>query len=202
MALSLATIHTTSDLLNQTLKRLANDSDLVSELRKEVVQVLSTDDLKKIALANLKLMDSTIKQTQMMNPIAMRRITKEKVVLPTRLIFPNGQYISIDGNNMFDADIYLDPYKFDVYQYYHVQEDSKTAIKAHLISTCSENLSLGHGIHSCPGCFFVANKMKIALSSLAQPYNMFGDTVIFDPSNKLRYRRRQEELDLDSLHFD
>lgn len=98
----------------------------------------------------------------------MRRITKEKVVLPTRLIFPNGQYISIDGNNMFDADIYLDPYKFDVYQYYHVQEDSKTAIKAHLISTCSENLSLGHGIHSCPGCFFVANKMKIALSSLAQ----------------------------------
>lgn len=68
MSLSFAAIHTTSDLLGQTMTRIANDPSLAEDLRKEIVQVISTDGLTKLALANLKLMDSTMKETQRINP--------------------------------------------------------------------------------------------------------------------------------------
>ncbi|EUC47676.1 hypothetical protein COCMIDRAFT_3468 [Bipolaris oryzae ATCC 44560] len=218
MALSFAAIHTTSDLLNRTLTHLANDPNLVNDLRQEIVQVLSVDGLKKIALANLKLMDSAIKETQRITPtsaFAMRRVAKEKVVLPNGFVIQRGQYISVDMMALVDADVYPDPLKFDAYRYYRMREDPQKAMKAHLVSTTPDNLSFGLGYHSCPGRFFAANEVKIALCHLLlkydwqlapgaslEPYNMFAENVGFDPSNKLRYRRRQEELNTDSLNYD
>jgi cytochrome P450 len=69
MSLSFAAIHTTSNLLGQVITRLANEPHLITELRKEIIEVLSTERFTKAALVNLKLMDSAIKETQRLAPL-------------------------------------------------------------------------------------------------------------------------------------
>lgn len=67
MILSTVAIHTTSDLANETMLRLAQDQKLVKELRKEIVDVLQADGWKKTSLYNLKLLDSVLKESQRLN---------------------------------------------------------------------------------------------------------------------------------------
>lgn len=64
LIMSVAAIHTTSDLSNATIVQLATRPELVEELRKEIIQVLSADGWKKTSLFNLKLLDSTLKESQ------------------------------------------------------------------------------------------------------------------------------------------
>jgi cytochrome P450 monooxygenase-2 len=64
MILSTAAIHTTIDLANETILRLAQDQELVRELRREIVDVLQADGWKKTSLYNLKLLDSVLKESQ------------------------------------------------------------------------------------------------------------------------------------------
>lgn len=73
MLLSFAAIHTTSDLLSQTMMRLANEPQSIAAIREEIIQVLSTDGLTKAALANLKLMDSALKEAQRVSPGSFRK---------------------------------------------------------------------------------------------------------------------------------
>lgn len=67
--LSLVAIHTTSDLLQQTMIDLACHPELFAPLREELVQVLRSEELQKTALHSLKLMDSVVKESQRMKPV-------------------------------------------------------------------------------------------------------------------------------------
>ncbi|KAI9162666.1 Nonribosomal peptide synthetase [Paramyrothecium foliicola] len=69
ITLSLVAIHTTTDLLQQTLLNIALNPQLLEPLRREIINVLSVQGLKKTALYNLKLMDSVIKESQRLKPI-------------------------------------------------------------------------------------------------------------------------------------
>lgn len=71
ITLSLVAIHTTSDLLTETMFNIAMHKELFQPLREEVIAVLSAEGLKKTALYNLKLMDSVIKETQRMRPVIL-----------------------------------------------------------------------------------------------------------------------------------
>ncbi|RMZ71446.1 ent-kaurene oxidase [Pyrenophora seminiperda CCB06] len=215
--LSFAAIHTTSDLASQALMRLAQEPHLIAELREEIIRVIGSDGLTKAALSNLKLMDSALKETQRVKPnviLTMRREAKRKVVLPDGLTINKGDRVVVDGINMLDPEIYPNPEKFDIYRYYRMRQDPATANKAHLVSTGPENLSFGHGSQACPGRFFAANEIKIAFCHLLlkydwelapganmEPLHVVGDQTVLDPRNKLRFRRRKEELDLDTLVF-
>lgn len=57
-------IHTTSDLLQEVMIRIAQRPELFQVLRNEIVEVLGKDGLKKTALYNLKIMDSVFKEAQ------------------------------------------------------------------------------------------------------------------------------------------
>jgi cytochrome P450 len=73
--LSIAAIHTTSELLSHTMTLLANEPQYVEALRKEIIHVLRTDGLTKAALASLKLVDSALKETQRFRPSTYRKLT-------------------------------------------------------------------------------------------------------------------------------
>ena len=143
---------------------------------------------------------------------SMRRVVKEKVVLPNGFVIQKGQYVTIDGENMINPKVYPDPEKYAPYRYYRMREDPSQAMKAHLVSTHLDNLTFGRGMQACPGRFFAANEVKIALCHLLlkydwelgpgaslEPCTMVCEQVSFNPANKIRYRRRTEELDLESL---
>lgn len=73
IALSLAAIHTTTDLLTQTLLNIVQQPGLIEELRAEVIEVFRRDGMGKTALFNLKLMDSVLKETQRLKPVQMSK---------------------------------------------------------------------------------------------------------------------------------
>lgn len=70
LKLSLAAIHTSTDLISQTLLDLAEHPELIGPLRDEIDTVLATDGWTKTAMFKMKLLDSIIKETQRMKPIS------------------------------------------------------------------------------------------------------------------------------------
>lgn len=69
ITLSVAAIHTTSDLLTQLILDLAAHPSIVPALRAEIVRVLGTQGWRKTSLYGLKLLDSCIRETQRLKPI-------------------------------------------------------------------------------------------------------------------------------------
>ncbi len=74
LAMSNAAIHTTSDLLSQTILELLAHPELIQPLRDEIIEVLRIHGWTKTGLYNLKLMDSVLKETQRIKPIQMGKL--------------------------------------------------------------------------------------------------------------------------------
>ncbi|KAK1546156.1 cytochrome P450 [Colletotrichum paranaense] len=213
ISLSLVAIHTTTDLLTQTMIDLAEHPELFQPLRDELVRVLSKEGLKKTALYNLKLMDSVIKESQRMKPVLLstwRRLVMKDVTLSNGFVLRKGQKVIATNTHMWDANYYENPATYDGYRFLNMRGTDEEK-NAHLVSTSAKHPGFGHGQHACPGRFFAANEVKIALAHLLLKYDWkfpdgfkpqtvpHGMVLLPDPSATLLIRRRKEELDLDSL---
>lgn len=82
LGLSMAAIHTTTDLLTETMQNIILRPELVEDLRKEIVQVLGAEGWKKTSLYNLKLVDSVIKESQRLRPSGMSKLPAPLNQLP------------------------------------------------------------------------------------------------------------------------
>lgn len=71
ISLSLVAIHTTTDLLTQTMIDIAKHPEILGPLREEAIRVLGADGLKKTAFQKLKLMDSCCKESQRLRPVML-----------------------------------------------------------------------------------------------------------------------------------
>ncbi|PVI06500.1 cytochrome P450 monooxygenase-like protein [Periconia macrospinosa] len=217
LTLSFAAIHTTSDLLSKTMLLLANDPAQIEPLREEILRVLKKDGWSKTALYNLKLVDSTLKEAQRMMPtdrLSMRRLATKDVHLGEDITIRKGQTVMVDGTLNEDPTVYENPGKFDTYRWLRMRNTPEYANKAQFVTTSPEHLAFGHGMHACPGRFFAANEMKVALCHLLLKYDWelapgtttelftFGTANVVNPKSMLRYRKRDVEIDLESLGFD
>ncbi|KAF3007238.1 hypothetical protein E8E14_009058 [Neopestalotiopsis sp. 37M] len=214
ISLSLVAIHTTSDLLQVTVLNIARHPELFQALREEIIDVLKTHGLTKQALQNLKLLDSTIKESQRLKPVLLvtwRRAALKEIRLSNGITIRKGQRIGVSNAHMWDSAYYQDPEKFDAYRFLRMRENPAEQSSAHLVSTSEKHLGFGHGSHACPGRFFAANEIKIALCHLLLKYDWklpdnhepkpmaYGMSLIPDPRAKLLIRRRTEEIHLESL---
>lgn len=211
--LSSVAIDSTSDLLQDVMQQIARHPEIMQPLRDEIVEVLGNQGLLKTSLYNLKLMDSVIKEAQRLKPslLGIRRKALADVKLSNGFVIQKGQKIIVDTTNMENSKFYEEPTKFDPYRFVRWRDDPEKEHLAHLVSTSTMHLGFGHGLHSCPGRFFAANEVKIALAHLLMKYDWklpeahdpppvnFGTTYIVNPELRLLVRRRQEELNLDSL---
>lgn len=72
LGLSVAAIHTTSNMLTHVMYDLAAYPEYCDPLREEIKAVLAEDGrLQKSTLAKLKLLDSFIKESQRLNPVSI-----------------------------------------------------------------------------------------------------------------------------------
>ncbi|EUC36836.1 hypothetical protein COCCADRAFT_33839 [Bipolaris zeicola 26-R-13] len=190
MLLTMAAIHTTSELMTQAMTHFAMNPHLVADLRKEIIE----------------LMDSALKETQRLSPInylTMRRVTAQDVTLSDGTVIKKGEYTTVNAKNMANPQIWSEPDKYDMYRYYRMRQDPAVANKVHLVTTSPDHMGFGHGDQACPGRFFVAHECDWELASDANPELIpaFGENISFDPANKVRFRRCREEVDLESLVF-
>ena len=68
LVLSVAALHTTTDLFLQVIIDLAQHQEIFQPLRQEIVQCVRAGGWQKNTLYNMKLLDSVIKETQRMKP--------------------------------------------------------------------------------------------------------------------------------------
>lgn len=215
MTLSLVANHTTSDLILQTMLDLAVRPELLAPLREEVVRVLSESGLRKTSLYKLKLMDSVLKETQRLKPVMIatfRRLATADVRLSDGFLIKKGTRIVFENTHMWDDKYYEKPLEYDAWRWFKMRDDPAKEHLAHLVSTTANHMGFSHGQHSCPGRFFAANEIKIALCHLLLKYDwklpedspelkplIVGMGILPDPRARLLVRRRTPEIDLESL---
>lgn len=71
LSLSFASTHTTADTMTKVILHLAENPDVVLDLRKEIIEAITRNDgLTKSALSQMNLLDSVLKESQRLEPLA------------------------------------------------------------------------------------------------------------------------------------
>ncbi|KKZ59939.1 hypothetical protein EMCG_05230 [[Emmonsia] crescens] len=207
LSFSHAAIHTTSDLLTQVLLDLCGREELIQELRDEIITVMRAEGWKKTTLFKLRLMDSVLKETQRLKPVAigtMRRLAVEDIELSDKTFLPKGELIVVACDKMWDPNTYPNPNTFDPYRFLKLRETPGHETSAQLVSPSPEHLGFGFGKHACPGRFFAANEVKIALCHILLKYDIKlaedykptmrsnGLSLSADPMARISIRRRED----------
>jgi cytochrome P450 len=227
LSLSLGAIHTTSDMLTQVLYDICGHSDLVDELRQEVLTVIAAEGWQKTTLYKLKLMDSVLKESQRVKPIGigtyaphtgttsanesatMHRLAEKTVKLSDGTVIPKNANLIVSSQRMWDESIYPSPDKFDPYRFLRLRETPGHETSAQFVSPSPDHMGFGFGKHSCPGRFFAANEIKIALCHILLKYDFrlteewrnprpiaSGAGLTAEPRATMEIRRRKEEIQL------
>lgn len=216
LGLSFVAIHTTSDLTAQTLVHLAAVGDEAFQaLRDELIQVLPAEGWRKTSLTKLKLLDSTIREAQRFKPpqeVTMVRKSTAAAELPGGVTVPKGHLVAVDNSRRMDPEVFENPEKFNYRRFYDEREKGDGAEHtSQLVSVGPKQLSFGLGKYACPGRFFAANEIKLALAHLIMKYDWqlaegqkieashFGLDAIVHPKSRLLCRRRKAEIDMDAL---
>ncbi|KAM0325730.1 hypothetical protein ACHAQA_007030 [Verticillium albo-atrum] len=214
LVLSTAAIHTTTDLLTEVMLNIAKHPELFVDLRREILEVLKAEGWKKTALFNLKLLDSVIKESQRLRPISMvsmTRLATSDVKLSNGMTIRKGQRIAVDTAQMRDPAVYAEPDKFDGRRFARMRDTPGQENQAHLVSTGAASLGFGHGQHACPGRFFAANEIKVALCHMLMKYDWklapgcepkameVGFSLAVDMHARVLMRRREPEMNIDVL---
>ncbi|KAJ5987871.1 hypothetical protein N7481_003081 [Penicillium waksmanii] len=226
IALSMAAIHTTSNLLTNIMYDLAAYPEYIQPLRDEIRAVVAEDGcLKKSSLLKLKLMDSVMKETQRLQPVSMislNRLARKEIPLSDGTVIPKGAMIGVSTHTNEDETIYPSPQIYDGYRFYKKRQEPGNEQRFQFVTTSRESFGFGHGVHACPGRFFAANESKIFLVHLLLKYDWklkggdgdggagggvagrpanfdHGTEIITDPRVELLFRSRRPDIDLAAL---
>ena len=121
--------------------------------------------------------------------------------------------MAVYGSSLMNPDLNQDVEKYDIYRWKRIREQEGGESKGQLVATSPEQLSFGHGYYSCPGRFFAANEIKLALCHLLMKYDwklapdsslkpmIAGANQNVDPAVRVMLKRRKEEIDLSYLEI-
>lgn len=141
----------------------------------------------------------------------MHRLATDDVELPNGIKIRKGERTAISSHRMWSESDYENPDTFDGFRFVKRRKVPGYEHKSHLISTSADHTAFSHGKHACPGRFFAANEIKIAMVHLLLKYDLkledaklaswktYGIVMFVNPDAKISVRRRKEELDMDNL---
>ncbi|OOO06875.1 cytochrome P450 monooxygenase [Aspergillus flavus] len=207
--LSTVAIHTTSDLLTVVMADLARNPEIIEPLREEISSVLRDGGWKKTSLTDMKLLDSVLKESLRLKPIAvvsMRRVAMDHLKLSDGTFLPKGTKMAVSSHRMWDPDVYENPEQWDGFRYVNLRETPGRDKHALFVSTSERHLGFGHGKHACPGRFFASSELKVALCHILMKYDFelapgtvvqhrySGASYYADPAIRVMLRRRNVAL--------
>lgn len=189
MPLEFAATHTTSlSGHGVLLDILSTDPALgvLDTIREEAARVLKEEggEWTKAGLARLIRLDSAIRESMRISNFA-QLLVERKVIAPEGVTHktegwhvPQGSYFMLPLANVHhDDEIHKDPEIYDPFRYSRMKEsydakspeekDPKEELKMKqlgMVTTGLDHLPFGHGRHACPGRFFVAHELKMALA--------------------------------------
>lgn len=139
----------------------------------------------------------------------MRREVLSRMTLSDGTSLAPGTFLTVSCDGHRSPTVYSspdggsDPSQFDGYRFHRLRSVPGNENTAQFVSTSPYHLGFGHGNHACPGRFFAANEVKIAMCYLLRRYDWklaegqaepkvipFGMSQISDPNAKVSLRRR------------
>lgn len=138
----------------------------------------------------------------------MGRIAEETVQLQDGTTIPKGTSIMVSSHSMWDENEYSEPHRFDGYRFLKLRQRPGHENDYQLVSAAPNHMGFGYGKHVCPGRFFAANEVKIALCHMLLKYDFklvegdltqvvsLGFNLFTKPTGKIAIRRRKEEIPL------
>ncbi|KAI1388965.1 cytochrome P450 [Hypoxylon trugodes] len=216
LSLTMAAIHTTTEVTCSALFDICEYPEVAQQLREEIVQVIGENGWAKTSLYKLKLMDSFLKEGQRLRPmgeISMHRYVEKDIKLSDGTVLPKGARVQVAGNYT-DPAIYPEPEKFDAARFLKMRQQAgpESTNSWQFVTTSPAHMTFGHGQHACPGRFFASNEVKIALCHLLLKYDWrfipgegrpaprsFEAVRGVDQKSRIQVRRRRPEIDLDNF---
>ncbi|KAK5684972.1 hypothetical protein LTS10_003047 [Elasticomyces elasticus] len=174
-----APLHTSTYSITSTLLDLLSAPQAESHLEtlREEAKSLQGDSSQwtRAQVLRLELADSVIREslrvTRTSGKAMLRRVVAKKgVSLPDGTRLPYGVYVGLSAESHMDGDYYDDPKEFRPWRFVPDAQKPFAAPKR-MATTSTEFLSFGHGRHSCPGRFFVAQFLTALLACIARDYD-------------------------------
>lgn len=136
----------------------------------------------------------------------MRRMATSDFQLSDGMKINRGTSMMVSCHSMWDPAIYSDPHTFDPYRFLKLREVPGWESSFQLVSPSPAHMGFGLGNQACPGRFFAANEVKIALSHMLLRYDFklregvkprvrqSGTSLSADAEAEIAIRRRMEEI--------
>ncbi|OCK73538.1 cytochrome P450 [Lepidopterella palustris CBS 459.81] len=215
LMLSLAATHTTASALALALFDACDRPGVIQALRKEIIEVVGQYGWSRDKAVILKLMDSFLKETQRVQPMNatnMNRWVERDIKLSNGIVLPKDSRIMVMGEYM-DPKLYPEPEKFDAARFLRMRKEQPGSENVwQYVSGSPNHMLFGLGQHACPGRFFAANVIKIAMCHMLLKYDwrLVPGEGRPPPMNsevnsslsytaRLQCRRRREEIHLDHI---
>ncbi|GLB09997.1 hypothetical protein AtubIFM57258_005935 [Aspergillus tubingensis] len=206
LLLSSAAVHTSSDMLTQVLYDLDGREELIEAMRDEIRSVFK-NGWERSSLAKLRLMDSVLKESQRLKPISsvsMRRMAEAPVTLSDGTIIPKDCKIIVPCLRQWDEKYYPEPETFIPDRFLKLRNEPGHEHTAAFANSSPNHLGFGLGRRACPGRFFAANEIKLALCHILMKYDfkvvgkrpetiVFGTMLAADPNGVIAVRKRQSK---------
>ncbi|KAK2026352.1 cytochrome P450 [Colletotrichum zoysiae] len=217
--LGMVAVHTTAINATQPLFDIvAHCPEVIPELRKEITSVLEANGgvFTAKAVADMKLMDSILKESQRLNPSiwsSFSRWVGKDVTLSDGAVIPKNVIVTTAFKRVtLDEEYYPDANRFNPYRFVDIRSGKvddplqyKNKEQYQFISATKEFMAFGYGRHACPGRFFAGVEIKLILAAILMNYDVklpkgvkgryedlkIGDMINPDPSNKLSFRKIQ-----------
>jgi cytochrome P450 len=142
----------------------------------------------------------------------MRRAVNSDVALSDGTVLKKGSRLHVDTHRMVDPEIYENPEEWRGDRFLQLRSQPGKEHAAQLVTTSVDHFAFGHGEHACPGRFFAANEMKVALCHMLIKYDwelvpgtdtstsFTGFNQRANSTTRVRCRKRETvELDIDSI---
>jgi cytochrome P450 len=197
MPIEFAATHTTTVTGHGVvLDLLASDPALgyLDSIREEAARVLREEGghWTKNGLARLYRLDSAIRESMRVSNFA-QTLVERKVVAREGITnkaegwhVPYGGFMTLNLHGTHhDGDLFENPDAYDAFRYSRPREayealspeqknpaEGLRLKKLGMVTTGETHLPFGHGRHACPGRFFVAHELKMAIAHLVLNYDL------------------------------
>ncbi|KAI9786674.1 MAG: hypothetical protein M1839_006225 [Geoglossum umbratile] len=173
--IAVSAIHTSTVSITNALYDLATHPEFQPPMRDEIESVLeSHGGWTKQALAKMKKVDSSLRESQRLNPVTtvtMMRRAQQPHTLADGTHLSKGQWVVAPAWAMNrSAQSHTNPDAFDAFRFSRLRAAPGGESRHQMSNPEDGYISFGAGRHACPGRFFAAAELKVLLAYILQNY--------------------------------
>lgn len=197
---SWVSIHSVSYTVTRAMYDMATRPEYFAPLRQEIEDVLASDGftlddkgrriMGRTSYVKLRKLDSFLRESMRLTPnklVNMARIVQKPVRLSTGHVLPAGTRIGVPVYHVmtspstphsYDESVGMAPAsEFDGFRFWKLRQREENENKFHYISSTSDYLAWGAGVHSCPGRFFSSTMIKVLFVEMLRfwDFRLVGD---------------------------